>query len=77
MKPESVMHYFFRDGDTTRPNKQAVTREELFQVLDWYHRRVLGGRTLWERTKRLFKRIPEVSPFDWIRLERMKAGKRD
>jgi len=65
-KDETVMEYFFEGGDVEKPRRGTVSRQELFAVLDWYHRRVLAKQSVWSRIKQWFSNTPRVSPFAWV-----------
>lgn len=66
------MHYFFEDGDVRRPSQKLVTREELFNVLEWYTLKVANQRTLKARIWRILRRWPSsmLNPFALVRVRR-------
>ena len=73
---ESVGEYFFERGDPRRPRRELVRRDELYQVLEWYHEHAIRRNRWWHRFARAVRRrsFTELNPFAWIRLRRETAG---
>ena len=73
---ESVGEYFFERGDPRRPRRELVRRDELYQVLEWYHEHAIRRNRWHRRLWRALRRLPvgRLDPFAWIRLRRETAG---
>ena len=76
---ESVGDYFFERGDPRRPRREVVRRDELFQVLEWYHEHVIKANRWWRQLGRAIRRrsFLRLDPFAWIRMRRRETAWKD
>lgn len=73
---EPVMQFFFEGGNPRRPRREVVRRDELYQVLEWYHEHAIRRNRWHRRLWRALRRLPvgRLDPFAWIRLRRENAN---
>lgn len=78
-QPETILEYFFEAGNPTKPRRALVRRDELWQVLEWYQRRVAEHNRWHNRLWRLLRRWPSsrLNPFTWIRLRQAEEAGSD
>ncbi len=72
----AMMEYFFEDGDPSRPRTELVTRDELWNVLEWHYQQVILQNTWRRRLWRSLRRWPSIrfDPFAVVRVARLRAA---
>lgn len=73
---EPVMQFFFEGGNPRRPRREVVRRDELYQVLEWYHEHVIKANRWWHQLGRAIRRrsFLRLDPFAWIRMRRRETA---
>lgn len=73
---EPVMQFFFEHGNPRRPRREVVRRDELYQVLEWYHEHAIRRNRWWRQLGRAIRRrsFLRLDPFAWIRMRRRETA---